>query len=153
MRRVRMLVSAAGRSYLARQQQVNSPQIRTKPEFYSTAVLVAADLNLLSCGSITHLCGNPHKKNNCLQNARRFFGSGFDVLVSPPFFFARTNLCPVCTSQHLMLTHGTESNQNNSDPQNTQPLRPQAVFIPLSVLGEENCCVTGSAQTQQLLFF
>ena len=39
-----MLISAAGRSYLARQQQVNSPQIRTKPEFYSTAVLVAADL-------------------------------------------------------------------------------------------------------------
>ena len=31
--------------------------------------------------------------------------------------------------------------------------RPQAVFIPLSVLGEENCCVTGGVHTEHLLFF
>ena len=69
-----------------------------------------------------------------------------------PIFFSRTNKS--CTSQHpMLLTHKTDGNENSRVAQDTHPLRPQAVFRPWFVLGEENCCVTGAAQNKAAPFF
>lgn len=49
----------------------------------------------------------------------------------------------------MLLSHKTDYNETSRDAQDTRALRPQGDFIPRFVFGEESCCVTDAAQTQQ----
>lgn len=87
-----------------------------------------------------------HKKKTVFKIARRPSRSGFFPCPLPIFFPCSKPGLYMPTAMLLSHTHTTDSHEKSRLPQDTRSPRPQAVFSPSFVLGEESCCVIRTAK-------
>ena len=111
-----------------------------------SSLLTDYDIN----APVLHL---PQKKKKLSSKCEALFLVR-DLMFSCPLPKKIAHQLVSCISQHpMLLTHKTDGIEDSRVAQDAHPLRPQEGFRPWFFLGEEDCCVTGGAQTQQTLFF